>query len=325
MRELTERENLLLVLEGKEPEWVPVYTDACAHTMSPSIANKRDPVSGKIKDIFGVEFIQTIDGPMPDHRDGLCRLEDILDWRRVMPTIDLDAVDWEQEAHIIRNQIAKPGQAINLWAGGIWEKMHHLMGMENAMCALMEEPEESYKLLGAITDFYIDVLRREYRYLQPELVCFTDHMTTNKGLMLSASLYRELIKPHEKRFVDAVLDLGGVPEIHIDGYIEDLLPDFAEIGIKVIQPFQVFNDIVAAKETYGFVCVGGWDAFGRGNQADSTEEEARASVRLAMDTYAPGGKYIFWESGATPAFRDNAAIIRDEARKYGRSFYKKGV
>lgn len=40
---------------------------------------------------------------------------------------------------------------------------------------------------------------------------------------------------------------------------------------------------------YGLIAIGGWDSFGRGNQADSTEEEVRDSVRLAMDTYGPGG------------------------------------
>ena len=91
----------------------------------------------------------------------------------------------------------------------------------------------------------------------------------------------------------------------------------------MIQPFQVFNDINRAKVKYSMTAIGGWDAFGPGNQKDSTEEEIRASVRLAIDTYAPGGRYVFWESGATDAFPETVRIIRDEARIYGHQYYNK--
>ena len=77
------------------------------------------------------------------------------------------------------------------------------------------------------------------------------------------------------------------------------------------------------KEKYGLIAIGGWDSFGKGNQADSTEEEVRDSVRLAMDTYGPGGRYIFWESGITPRFQEQGEYLADEARKYGSSFYQK--
>lgn len=317
---MTERENIQLVLDGYIPEWVPVYMDACWHTMTLSVANKPD-AKGVTRDVFGVEYIRTDDGPMPNHANGNL-LDDVTEWRNVVkPRFNPADVDWEQEAKAMHAKVDPEGKAINLWCGGIWEKLHHMMGMENAFMALMAEPEEAYNLMGYITDFYIDVLQREFKYLKPELCCFTDHMTTDKGLLLSLDTYRELIKPHEKRLVEAIRNLGGMAEIHIDGYIEDILPDLAEIGVQVIQPFQVFNDINAAKEKYGIICVGGWDAFGPGNKAESTEEDARNSVRLAMDSYAPGGRYIFWESGATPAFKENTAIIHDEAQKYGRTFY----
>jgi hypothetical protein len=119
----------------------------------------------------------------------------------------------------------------------------------------------------------------------------------------------------------AIIELGIIPEIHIDGYIEDLLPDFAELGIRAIKPFQVMNDINHYKEKYGLLAVGGWDAFGRGNQEDSSEEEIRRSVRVAMDAYGPGARYVFWPSGVTARYQKHAEIIRDEARVYGRAFY----
>jgi hypothetical protein len=91
----------------------------------------------------------------------------------------------------------------------------------------------------------------------------------------------------------------------------------------MIQPFQIFNDIEGAKKKYGFIACGGWNAVGPGNQSDSTEEEVRQSVRLAMDSYGPTGRYIFWESGATPRYPKILEWLKDERETYGLNFYHK--
>ena len=113
------------------------------------------------------------------------------------------------------------------------------------------------------------------------------------------------------------------PEIHTDGEFEAILGDYAEMGIKVIQPVQIYNDIEAAKKKYGFVCIGGWDSFGPGNLPDSTEEEVRQSVRTAMDAYGKTNRYAIYFSGCTARNPERMAILADEAEKYGHSFYKK--
>lgn len=321
---LTEKENLDLVLEGKQPQWLPSFLDAVGLARPLAVGRKRDTSTGFNVDIFGVEFETTVDGDVPVYsKTGRVRLDDITKWREIMPKVDLSRIDWESEAAEIRSRIVGDGRACNLTCGWIFEELHYLMGTEGAFEALLEEPEEAYACMSAITDFWIDVLYREAQFLKPEIVVLMDHVATQNGMMLSPTLYRELIAPHNKRFFEAVRNLGSVAQIHCDGYIEDILPDYARMGVQMVQPFQIYNDINKAKEEYGFVAVGGWDSFGRGNQKDSTEEEIRQSVRLAMDTYGVGNKYVFWQSGVTPAFRRNQEILADEARKYGRAFYSK--
>jgi hypothetical protein len=149
-----------------------------------------------------------------------------------------------------------------------------------------------------------------------------DNVANASGLLMSPKTYREIIKPAQKKFFDAIIELGAFPEMHVDGKVEAILDDYNDLGVKMIQPFQVFNDIEAAKAKYGFVACGGWNAVGPGNQSTSTEEEVRASVRLAMDSYGPSGKYIFFESGATPRFPDIPKWIADEATTYGTDFYQ---
>ena len=321
---LTEKENLMLVINGQQPQWIPSFQDAVGISRSIALGFKRDVATGYNVDAVGVEFETTADGDVPAYsKTGRVRLEDITQWRDVMPQIDLSRIDWEAEAAEIRNVTVGEGRACNFIGASIFEELHYMMGTEGAFEALLLEPEACYECMSAITDFWIDAYRREARYLKPELVVLMDHVATQNGMLLSPKLYRELIAPHNKRFFEAVRESGAIAQVHCDGYIEDILPDYAAMGVQMIQPFQVYNDINAAKEKYGFIAVGGWDSFGRGNQKDSTEEEIRQSVRLAMDTYGVGNRYVFWQSGVTPAFRRTQEILEDEARIYGRKFFEK--
>ena len=319
--ELTIKENMKLVQEGKEPAWLPSFHEDCAQVSSRALGRKRDRETGHVVDVFGTRFIDAADGMVPDH--ACRRLKDIAKWKEIMPDIDLRQIDWEEEARIIRAKTVREGQVVHLQAGYVWVQIHYMMGFEEALVALVQEPEAIYECMDAIADFHIAAMRALCPYLKPDYAVFFEHMATARGMLISPDTYRRLIKPIQKKMYGAVTELGVIPEIHIDGLIEDILPDLAELGIRAIQPFQVMNDINRYKEQYGLLAIGGWDAFGRGNQEDSTEEDIRASARLAMDTYGPGGRYVFWGSGITGRYPGHMDILTDEANIYGRNYYRK--
>ncbi|MCL1804600.1 MAG: hypothetical protein FWG28_01130 [Clostridiales bacterium] len=324
MANISEKENFQIVLEGKIPEWLPYYNNAVAGG-NPAYTGRK-PVAGtnNVVDVFGIEYHSTIDGPIPTNTmDGDFQLKDVTKWRDVMPKLDLKGHDWEGEAKGILSGIDRGKVMVSYMFGGMWETMHYIMGVENALASLLEEPEATFDFLDALADFWIDVMRRFCRFLKPDIVTTMEHIATHQGLLMSPETYRRVIKPAHKKAYDAIRELGAIPQMHVDGRIGDVMEDYAELGVRMIQPFQVFNDINFYKEKYDVVAVGGWDAFGPGNLPGSTEEDTRASVRLAMDTYGPGGRYAFWNSGATPRYPDRLKWIDDEAEKYGRDFYKK--
>jgi hypothetical protein len=322
-KEISEKENMQLVLDGHIPAWLPSFFDACAFAGHVTLG--RQPLeNGNLIDIFGVEHTVTIDGPQPVNTTTQdFELKDIKKWRDIMPDINLKAIDWEKEADLIRETQVKEGQMINFNAGFVWEQMHLTMGFEEALYSLIAEPEAAFECMNALADFQIEAMQRLYPHLKPELIMFMEHVATARGMLMSPDTYRTVIKPVHKKMYDAIIELGAVPEMHVDGLIEDIMMDYIELGIKVFQPFQVFNDINYYKEKYGVIAMGGWDAIGRGNQHDSTEEEVRGSVRLAMDTYGQGGRYVFFPSGATPRFPQIMEYINDEALSYGMQFYQK--
>ncbi len=195
-------------------------------------------------------------------------------------------------------------------------------GLRRALVSLITEPEVTAECLNALADFWIDALRRIFKHLKPDMVVFAEHMATTKGPFMSPDTYREVIKPVHRKMFGAVRELGAFTEMHCDGYIEPLLADFVDVGVQSLQPFSICNDINRLKLEYGITAFGGWDCFGRANRSDSTEEEVRASVRLAMDTYSPGYRYAFLQAGSAPRYKKNLEWLADEARNYGKTFYQ---
>jgi uroporphyrinogen-III decarboxylase len=323
MANITERENFRMMLDGKLPEWIPNYHVAVDPLTSCTVDRKVLP-NGNHLDIFGVEFWFTEDGPMPTNTvDGKYIITSVLDWEKAMPKIDLKSVDWEADAKQALEKVNKKEKMTAWWFPGMWEEMHYMMSFENALSDLIEEPEATIEFVNAMADFWIEAMRNFCKYTKPDIITMFEHIANHRGLLMSPATYRKIFKPAHARLFKAIQDLGAIPQMHVDGLVENVIPDYVEIGAKMLQPFQVFNDINKYKEKYGLVAVGGWDAFGPGNQHTSTEEETRKSVRLALDSYGPGGKYVFFNSGATPRYPERLKAMDDEVKKYGTDFYKK--
>lgn len=328
---INERENMLMLLHGETPRWVPNFGKSAAFIHSFGCRREKDSGTGYLIDRFGVKFTMEqgpLAGVMPvNTKTRQFELQEIEDWKKIMPKIDLSKVDWKEETE----KTFKGGTSLygktddfhiyNYIAGYLWDQMHYMMGFENALCALVEEPDACREFLNAAADFYIDVMTEQFKYYKPDLVMTMDHVANKDGLLMSAETYRSVIKPAQKKIFSFVRDQGLMAEMHVDGDVNEIIADYAEIGIQVIQPFQVFNDIERAKREHGIICVGGWDAFGPGNAPNATEEDVRGSVRKAMDDYAPTGKYAIWFSGASATSPDKMFWLNDEAEKYGKTFY----
>ena len=71
-------------------------------------------------------------------------------------------------------------------------------------------------------------------------VSFGDDMGVQNQSYMSGDLYRKMVKPHHARFVETLHRLTDAKVItHSDGSIRELIPDFIDVGIDVINPVQV--------------------------------------------------------------------------------------
>jgi hypothetical protein len=337
---MTERENLLRVIKGEEPAWVPrmgvlVYgldpdhKPAAVRAMVDLFARKRQP-DGTITDIFGVNFEQTEStGGMELPAPGKYLLDDITKWRDVIKVPSLEGIDWEAAAKRATAKIDRNESAVVMSThSGYFQHLMNFMGFSNGLIALAMEPEEVTELYEYLAKFYETVAKNLIRHIKPDIYAMTDDVATALNPFISPDMYRSLIKPYQVRLANIANEEGIPINMHCCGRCEDFIEDWIEFGVKIWNPAQIMNDLAGIKKKYGnkFVLNGCWDSSGPAGWSGATEDLVRGAVRQCIDTFAPGGGFCFWASVYGPKedqdVQNRAWWITDEYNKYGRTFYK---
>ena len=323
----TPKEALLAAYRGEQPDYIPSPPIHNIGVVFPGDRYFGENIEGE--DAWGVRWTQlgpdpALDGNTPT--PGYQVLTDLSDWQNQVHFPDLDHMPVKDILQgMLQNNLTTAGVtrddvAIHcLILSGIWERTNQLMGMEDALCSFYEDPDSLKDLFGAIADYKIKCIDLAINSIDPDIIHMHDDWGTAKNLFFSPEMWREFIKPHEKRIADYIHKRGKIYEHHSCGYITPLIPDMVEIGIDAINPLNVCNDLEWIKKEYGdkITMVGGID-----NQKidapDVTKEEIQSEIRRAMDLYAPGGRYVcdfictsrfVWE------------VFKDEVETYGKDFY----
>lgn len=301
---LTPKENYLNAINHKKTEWTPVHIADCdvlGFGALPGPWIEKGPLGGGY-DGFGIRWITPASGggaPIPAPNEHIMDSETITDWQKIVKFPDLEAIDWQAmvDTEISMMPVDRTLKAIEFGCGnGVFERLAALMGFEEALMALAEEPEACNDLMTAITDYKIEFAKKVKQYYKPDLFTNYDDIATERGLFMSPATYRELIKPHHKRLNDAVRELGMIPVQHTCGYCEPLIEDIIETGAAVWTSVQPTNDIAGMQKKYGdkIVLMGGFDTNGAAGAADATLETRIAEVHRCFDEYGQQPGFIFF-------------------------------
>ena len=292
-KSMNRKQNYLAALNHQPTEWTPSGFD-CASIGFDDLWFEKGPAGGGY-DGFGVKWIRPASGmgaPIP--APGEFALTDVLEWKKLQFP-DVDSFDWEGLfapflASVDRNELA-----VDFGFGnGQFERLGALMGFEEALMAMYEEPEATYDLLSAITDYKIKVVEKVAQYLHPDSLTSFDDTCTQMSPFMSPDTYEELILPQHKRLNDACREHGIIPVLHCCGNAEALVPYFIEEGDAAWSSVQPVNDIVALLDKYGdkLTLIGGFDTNGPAGFS-LKEDIVRADVRRCMSSYGNRQGYIF--------------------------------
>lgn len=295
---LTPRENFLLAtVQHKIPEYVPNDLDDTIAVGGPFEFFENGPMGGGF-DGFGVEWHASSSAagagvPVA----GRIVLDDITKWEDIVKFPNLDEYDWEGQAAFQLSRGDRTQKAVEY---GCWNaqflRLTHLMGFENALCALYEEPEACAAFMSAVTDYKILLAERIYHYFKPDIITTFIDVATERGLFMSPETYRKIISPQQQRLNNVIKGAGMASFVHCCGKCEDIIPDFISEGYDAWSSAQPMNDIVGILKKYGdkIAVIGGYNTNGRPGCPDATDEEVEAEVKHVIETYGPYGSFAFF-------------------------------
>jgi len=314
-----------------EPPWVPFKgNDPIGMFVADPITQSLF-VDGPVydvpqKDAWGVTWVWFSDSVArnPHITDENKVLADVTRWRETVDFPPLDGHDWST-VHAFMESVDRNEYLIMCFVnGGLFERSHYLMGFEDALCNYLVNQEAMYDLLGAIADWIIGQLNRIMDNMQPDIVHFHDDWGSKTNLFLPPDVWREIIKPHHQRIVDAVKSRGLIFMHHADCICEPIVEDMAEMGIDIWQGVIPQNDIPAIQKRLGghMALMGGIDAQ-LIDRSDHDEVTIRKEVRRCIDTYCPAGSFIPCIPNIKPLYPDVARIYNDELKQYGKEYFRR--
>jgi uroporphyrinogen decarboxylase len=203
-----------------------------------------------------------------------------------------------------------------------------LRGWENFYYDLAANPE----FACALMDRYLDIRLRmaekalaEVRNNIDIVMVTSDDLGGNDRTLISPKMYRELIKPRQKRTFDFFKDQTPAKRFyHCDGAIYPIIEDFIDIGVEALNPIQVsaagMGDTKMIKADFGdrlafWGAVDTHHVLPRGTPGDVHSE-----VRGRIMDLGPGGGYVLCSvHNIQPEVPpENVVAMFDAAYQFGR-------
>jgi len=185
---------------------------------------------------------------------------------------------------------------------GVFEMCCRVRGAEQFYMDLAMNPKLATRLMDKFVELKIEYYKTAAEVLGEyvQFVREVDDMAGQETLLISPAMYRELIKPRHKRLFEAQRKFFPKPFyvfFHSDGAIYDIIPDFLEIGVDVLNPVQLTAkgmDAAKLKREYGKDLTfwgGGVDT--QNVLPRGTPGQVKANVTERIEQLSPGGGFVF--------------------------------
>jgi uroporphyrinogen-III decarboxylase len=300
MPELSRKENYLRALRHETYEYVPIgsFLDEDIQMCGFFTAIDQGVPDTDFRDGYGVRWTASesaVGAMIPAPGEFL--LKDVTRWKTEISLPVLGGRDWQKvvEAEYAMTHPVPEKALVFTSSTGVWERLAALMGFEEAMIAMIEEPDAVNDLFTAITDVKIKTAEIAAQCYHADIFVMLDDIATERNLFMSPGTYRKLIKPHHKRLNDAIKNYGMIPVQHTCGYAETCVEDYIETGTAAWNFVQPSNNIATLLDRYGdrFCFEGGFDTTGKPGHPDAAPEEIQAEVERCFRDYGKKKGYVF--------------------------------
>jgi uroporphyrinogen decarboxylase len=138
-------------------------------------------------------------------------------------------------------------------AGSLFEQMQWLRGVEDLYMDIAMDSPEVYRLAERLVEEYLLPNVEAGLAAGADVIGFTDDWGSQQQLLINPEAWRRIFKPCYQRLYDRIHAGGALAWQHSDGHILEIVPDFIEIGLDVLNPqlgamdLQAFADAAAGK------------------------------------------------------------------------------
>ena len=213
-----------------------------------------------------------------------------------------------------------------------FERAFSMQGMDTFLLNMAMYPDFATALLAKITEKCKEMmevfLRETGEYL--DIIKIGDDLGTQESLMISPKMYRQMVKPFHADLIAFTKERTDAKVFfHTDGDVFNLIEDFIEIGVDILNPIQTsagrMSDLEGLKQTYGdrITFCGAIDT--HHILPNGTPEEVQQEVKRVIDILGPGGGYLAASvhtiMNDVPA--ENVLAMVDAVEKYGQYPLKK--
>jgi uroporphyrinogen decarboxylase len=256
---------------GRDPDFVPSRPGADEWGCVWEKAGDEDASMGQVTVHPLADYAQLHDYPFPDYTDP----------RR-----------YENARRVVEQNTAEKFVLSSIPLS-LNHRTDYLRGFENLMMDPYLYPKEFGMLLDRQTDIAIDAVQR-LAECGADAIMACDDWGLQDRTMMSPELFQRFFKPRYARVYTCARELGMLTFLHSCGHIVDILDDFIDAGLQVIQMDQQENmgiDLLAER-------FGGRIAFWcpvdiQATMVNGTLDDIRAYARRLVETLGCfGGGFI---------------------------------
>jgi uroporphyrinogen decarboxylase len=181
---------------------------------------------------------------------------------------------------------------------GVFERAWELRNLERLFMDIALNKKLTIVLFDKVLEIELEIYEKLLTYVGKyvQLVMFTEDLGREDGLLFSPQFYREVLKPCQKKLIQAIKKHTQAKiAMHSDGAIRPLFKDFIEVGVEVINPIQANAkdmDTKRLKKDFGKdLCF--WGAIDTQKILPfGSSREVKEEAKRRIEDLAPGGGYL---------------------------------
>jgi uroporphyrinogen decarboxylase len=208
------------------------------------------------------------------------------------------------------------------------ERAFAMQGMDTFLMQMALSPEFARALLTKIADLCKRLMGHFLRECGDliDIVKIGDDLGTQDRLLMSPTMYRAVLKPIHADYIAFIRERTKARVFfHTDGDVFDLVDDFIDIGVDILNPVQTsagrMSNLPELKRRWGsrLAFCGAIDT--HRVLPSGTPDEVRREVKRVLEVMAPGGGYLV---ASVHTIMDdvppeNIVAMVDAVEEYGRA------